>query len=114
MTFVDNLNAIVHFIPWQDAVAMVNNFQTEKQRILSGESSIGPNTLLDYETFNVPAVLAIMEQPGCVGFRIYSGMNDNNEICCILVGVDVNGQDVIVTNGNCALLLCDEEGQRYP
>jgi hypothetical protein len=62
------------------------------------------------ETFDASAIQAILNQPGCVEFRAYYGMKENNAICSIFVGVDAedndilnslsgNGEDVIVEYG---------------
>jgi hypothetical protein len=37
---------------------------------------------------------AILDQSGCVGIRIYHGIDDNNKACLILVGVDANENDL--------------------
>ena len=114
MSFASNLNSINHSIPWQTAVAMVNNYNAIKPGILDGSYQSAPNTLLDYETFNLTAIQDVMNQTGCAGVRIYMGIDSSNEIRCIIVGVDAAGNDVIKSNGACALTLCEEEGQRFP
>jgi hypothetical protein len=69
------------------------------------------NESLKYsETFDASAIQAILNQPGCVEFRAYYGMKEDNSICSIFVGVDAenndilnslkgNGEDVIVEYG---------------
>ncbi|MBU3715398.1 MAG: hypothetical protein FGM46_10715, partial [Ferruginibacter sp.] len=40
------------------------------------------------ETFDTTAIKALIEQPGCVGFRVYYGMKEEKKICAIFVGVN--------------------------
>ncbi len=37
---------------------------------------------------------SILEQPGCVGIRIYQGLDENRVLAPVLVGVDENGEDM--------------------
>jgi hypothetical protein len=37
----------------------------------------------------------ILSQSGCVGIRIYNGMDDNGNLTNVLVGVDINGNDLV-------------------
>jgi hypothetical protein len=113
MSFTDDLNAINHAISRDTAVEMVNRYNANQQNLLSGGFFSNPNVLLDYETFNLAAINNIILQTGCVGFRIYMGMDTSNYIRSILVGVDINGQDIIM-NGACTLTVIDEIGQRHP
>ena len=76
------------------------------------------NESLKYsETFDASAIQAILSQPGCVEFRAYYGMKENNSICSIFVGVDAedndilnslsgNGEDIIVEFGKDCPPLC--------
>lgn len=47
----------------------------------------------DCETFTGDAVRELLNQEGCVDFRIYHGL-DNGLVHSILVGVDENGDDM--------------------
>ena len=61
------------------------------------------------ETFDATAIRALLDQPGCVSFRAYYGMKEDEGICLVFFGVDANdnniinsangGEDVIVENG---------------
>jgi hypothetical protein len=54
----------------------------------------------------------ILSQSGCVGIRIYNGMDDNGNLTNVLVGVDDNGDDLvegkIYEYGNRCLPICAE------
>ena len=53
------------------------------------------NALPYSETFDAQAIRDILNQEGCVAFRTYYGMNENNEVCVIFVGVDANNEDIL-------------------
>jgi hypothetical protein len=44
--------------------------------------------------FHGQPVRELLEQPGCVGLRIYHGRNADGTPAVILVGVDANGDDM--------------------
>ena len=58
------------------------------------------DTLPTSETFERAAFDKILAQDGCVGVRIYYGMDDDLQVSLILIGVDRNGQDIQKTGGN--------------
>ena len=114
MSFVTDLNQMNHDIPWQQAITMVNLYNSQRPAILSGAFGSAPGTLLNYETFNLACVQAVIGQSGAAGFRIYMGMDTLNRIRCIMVAADANGHDIIMDNGNNPLVMVEEVGQRYP
>ena len=114
MSFTSDLNQMNHTISWQQAVTMVNLYNAQKANILNGSYGNAPNTLLNYETFNLSAVQIVTGQSGAAGFRIYMGMDTAHQIRCIMVACDMNGHDVIMDNGNNPLVMVEEVGQRYP
>jgi len=63
-----------------------------------------PSLLLpDAEAFNKPAILQILKDPRCVGIRIYHGVKKGgkrNEVRQIIVGVDSQGKDILITQGS--------------
>jgi hypothetical protein len=46
------------------------------------------------EAFGRDALLKLLNQPGCVGMRIYFGTKDDGQRVLVLVGVDVEGKDM--------------------
>lgn len=114
MSFTSDLNQLNHSISWQQAVTMVNLYNSQTANILSGAYGSVPNTLMNYETFNLACIQALIGQYGAAGFRIYMGMDTLNRIRCIMVACDANGHDIIMDNGNNALVMVKEVGQRYP
>jgi hypothetical protein len=59
------------------------------------------------ETVDAELVQQLLDQPGCVGMRIYSGMDEKNLIHSIIVGVNAEDQDILPTT---AQALAGDEG----
>lgn len=59
----------------------------------------------------------IITQSGCLGVRIYNAINDDDEACLVLVGVDANGDDmtegVILDKGSPCPHNCDTSSPLY-
>lgn len=98
--FSTQLKARNHEITVDQAVQMINNFGTVRQTMLAREFS-NPNTLPVSETFNLEAIDAIICQPTAVGFRVYMGLDAQQQVRLVLVGVDGDGKDIVQrTNEN--------------
>lgn len=51
------------------------------------------------ETFPAEVIAKIISQPGCCRFRIYNGIDDDNRLHLVMVGVTEKGADVLYCNG---------------
>jgi hypothetical protein len=71
-----------------NAIQLPHNFQASV-----------PNdaTLVLGEYFGRDAIMALLNQPNCVGVRIYLGRKSNGKLATVLVGVSGDGHDL--TNG---------------
>jgi hypothetical protein len=47
------------------------------------------------------AMIALLHQEGCVGFRYYYALNDTNTKALVFVGVDSEGNDIIGNDKLC-------------
>lgn len=47
------------------------------------------------ETFPASEVEDVLKQTGCVGLRIYYGMDENQKVHAILVGVNSSDEDIL-------------------
>lgn len=122
-TFSNTLNAINHTITLDQGMTMINNFGLVRESMVS-DRYIGGNTLPVYETFNLEAIDALICQPNAVGFRIYMGMDGQNQVRFVLVGVDGDGKDIIQRKTENPGIMADaasghsvlvyEAGQRWP
>jgi hypothetical protein len=79
-----------HEIPLQTAIDMTTTYRSNVQKMMAqGYEGAMPLS----ETFDISAIDALMKQ-NPTQIRIYYGMNDDNSIHAILVGVDENGNDM--------------------
>ena len=60
------------------------------------------------ETFNKEDLIDLLSQPGCDNLRIYLGMDTEDKIRLVLVGVDSNENDLLTNS----IIL--ENGKRCP
>lgn len=78
-----------HLMPLQEAAELTANYRNSEP--------LGV-TLGHY--FSKSALLDILNQPSCVGVRIYYGLDNQNEKKLIIVGTDANENDL--TDGQIA------------
>lgn len=96
-----------NIVPVSKAKEMIAIYRTKKNSILASEYT--DSEILDNsETFNADDVHLLLSQPGCVGFRVLYGMDNELKVHSILVGVDINGKDVIIKNFDSEIK--DDEG----
>jgi hypothetical protein len=92
-----------HQISYEQAKSLVDRYRVRRPVM----TTTGYENSLPYsETFDAKEVQRLLDQPGCVSFRIYYGMNEEVAVCLILVGVNDKGEDIIQTpQGNEAVIL---------
>jgi hypothetical protein len=73
-----------HEITLTVAVSMTHAYQNDP--LFSGKTI---SVKMDNSAFQ-----ELMSQPGCVSLRSYFAKNSNNELTLVVVGVDVNGNDM--------------------
>ena len=86
-----------NLLPSSRAFEMIVRYRENKELILA-EDFKKSDVLAYSETFNAEDVRLLLSQPGCVGFRVLYGMDDKLWIHAILVGVDANGNDIVIQN----------------
>jgi hypothetical protein len=96
-----------NLVPVSRANEMIALYRENKETILAPNYK-KTDVLAFSETFNADDVRLLLSQPGCVGFRIRYGMDDKLWLHAILVGVDANGNDIIIQNPGFGLK--DDEG----
>lgn len=82
-----------NLMPLSDGKLMVKTYLDNKSKVFTGEFTL-PNT----ETYDSEAFIALLNQPDCVQVRIHYGMNEDNVICAIFVGVDSFGNEITIKN----------------
>jgi len=83
-----------HFIPLAVASGMTRRYRDMHNKILKEEFK-GKNINAVCETFDRKAFDALLAQPGCMGLRMYFGMNESNMIHTIVVGVNESNEDML-------------------
>ena len=96
-----------NLVPVSRANEMIALYRENKETILAPNYK-KTDVLAFSETFNADDVRLLLSQPGCVGFRVRYGMDDKLWLHAILVGVDANGNDIIIQNPGFGLK--DDEG----
>lgn len=90
-----------HFISIEEASELTKRYRNHS----------GPDAVIA-ELFDNTSLLNIINQPLCVSIRIYFGLDVNNQNCLIIVGVDVNGNDLvnglILEHGVCCPTICSQ------
>lgn len=83
-----------NFITLQQAIQMTGSFRSNKEVILSNPYK-DRNILPVCETFDRAAFDSVLAQPDCAGLRVYFGMDENNLIKAIVVGVNSKNEDIV-------------------
>ncbi len=87
-----------HFITMDYAYALIRNYQ---KAVHEGKICDNFNTggWTYAETFAAEVIQQILSQPGCCRFRIYNGLDANdNRLHLVLVGVNQYGSDILYCN----------------
>ena len=88
-----------HSISLDRLKELTTHYEKNKTKILKDEYH-GNGTLPTCETFDRTAFDQILSQEGCVGIRIYYGMDEDLNIKLVVVGVDGNDQDIRQSTSN--------------
>lgn len=114
---VSLLPGVSHFIPLPQAIEMTTLYRGQYEAALVPELR-NKQILPICETFNREAFEYLLNESGCVGIRLYFGMDVDLKVRIIAVAVNERNQDMLpaqsrgmsATNGEEIV----EEGQRCP
>ena len=98
-----------HFIDLQKAIEMTRRFRENKENVLA-EAYRNRNVLLTCETFTRDAFDDLLKQNDCKKIRVYFGMEANNQVKVIVVGVNSADEDILPEKG----ALLTEQGLPCP
>lgn len=99
------------FITLLQAKEMTQRYREQKDKMVQPPYE---NSLALSETFDASAILAILNQPGCVKFRAYYGLKADLNLCVIFVGVNDKDEDIIgLLKGDGEDIIVDD-GMRCP
>jgi hypothetical protein len=91
-----------NLIPLSKAKKLKANFKLKKKDLINPKIT-ATDVIPDSETFNRTAIDQLLALPGCVGIRIYSGLDDESKLHSILVGVNEKGEDLIIPSTTTSL-----------
>jgi hypothetical protein len=94
-SYGDALWKIDHFITNQKAAQLITNFKSNRDAILSGRYNGNSKVLFDHETFNLRDITELLKVKGCIGLRVNMGMDENNQVRLVLIGVDKDGKELV-------------------
>jgi len=97
-------------IPLSRAKQLKANFKEKKGQLINPKIP-ATDVIPDSETFNREAIDRLLALPGCVGIRIYTGMDEEFKLRLILVGVDDQGKDLILQSSTTENLTAIAEGE---
>lgn len=99
-----------NFISLATAKDLIGRYRTNFSDIATPDFK---DSLKFSETFDAAAIRALLDQPGCVAFRAYYGMKENEGICLVFFGVDGNDNNIVsAANGGDAVIV--EDGKECP
>ena len=86
-----------NLISLEEAARLTGNFRKQKESLIAREFG-GKNVLPICETFPRDAFDKLLSQQGCVGVRVYFGMDEENQVRLVVVGVDKEGRDMLASS----------------
>ena len=95
-----------NFITLTIAKQVTLSYRQNKETILATTYQ-NQNILALSETFSRTDIELLLNQSGCMGIRIYPGMDTSDKVHAILVGVNENDEDMIVPDNQ---LLSEDDG----
>lgn len=104
--------AASHYITLSQAQDMTARFRNSGTTVLKDEYA-NIDILANSETFSIDAFQSFFSNPDCKGIRVYTGMDTDLKVHSILVGVDINGEDILPPVDDSEIKIL-EEGKRCP
>lgn len=84
----------VHFITLEKAKSLNERFRSKREIILEAEYK-ERDVLPFCETFSRDAIDAILSEDGCKAIRFYLGMEEDDKIVLVAVGVNDSDEDML-------------------
>jgi len=91
------MSTLKHSVSSDKAKQLTSHYEKNKDSILKKRFH-GKAILPTCETFDRAAFDQLLSQEGCVGIRIYYGMDKESNVKLVVVGVDEKDQDMIGSN----------------
>lgn len=106
------LQALNHNISLEQAVRMTSIYRERRAELAEqlSEQMVLPLS----ETFNREAFEQLLAQPGCVGIRMYLGMDDEAQLRTLYVAVNDNEEDILPLEADETAGVIIETGKTCP
>lgn len=99
-----------NLIPLSKAKQLKALFKEKKGQLINPNIP-ATDVIPDSETFDRAAIDRLLALPGCVGIRIYTGMDEEFKLRLILVGVNDKGEDLIIPSTTTADSIEENDGE---
>lgn len=116
MSLINGLTQVNHHITLEEAVALTTRYRSNMNMYLKPEYA-ETDLLPLSETFNKEIFNELASQNGCVAIRSYFGLDENQQIRLIFVGVDQHNEDILslmFEHGNRCPPICGSAGPLKP
>ena len=90
-----------HFISLETAIALTSQYREQREAMLSPDYQ-GKDVLPLSETFDRAAIDALLAQKDCTKLRVYLGMDEQQLVRLVIVGVDADDRDLLPDQANMA------------
>ena len=104
------MSTLKHSVSENKAKQLTSHYEKKKDSILKKRFH-GKAVLPTCETFDRGAFDELLSQDGCVGVRIYYGMDKEQEVKLVVVGVDKDDQDILAPNSDLKKVKGDDKAE---
>jgi hypothetical protein len=96
LTAMQELKGRNHYITKHAAEEMNKSYKTFRKELKEQEFKLSflPPALPLAITYGKEALTKLLEQEGCEGVRIYPGINKENELTLVFVGINAHGHNM--------------------
>src|SRR6187551_3716740 len=91
------MSTLNHSVSQDKVKKLTSHYEKKKDSILKKKFH-GKAILPTSETFDRAALDQLLSQDGCVGIRIYFGMDEESNVKLVVVGVDEKNHDMVGSN----------------
>lgn len=100
-TYGDQLNKTDHFLDSMTAARWMSHYQQYIDSVRNGLAKFDPNIFPNpQESFNRRYIQKLLDIVGCIGERVFIGIDDKEKMVAILGGIDSCGNTLYITDDN--------------
>jgi len=102
------MSTLKHSVSQDQVKKLTSHYEKKKDSILKKKFH-GKAILPTCETFDRRAFDQLLSQDGCVGIRIYFGMDEESNVKLIVVGVNEKDHDMVGSNSKMKAIKSDDK-----